>query len=147
MLSDTEVSERKAIPRLIRAAAVGAIGLAAVGGLAAFAGPALAAGTPGTAGAVYTMTNSASGNAIEAFARASDGTMTPAGNYPTGGDGGALDGAHSIVASRDGSVLVNVNVGSNSISAFAATPQGLHLIGTASSAPSASAPTEATGHS
>ncbi len=40
MLSDTAVSKRKAIPRLIRAAAVGAIGLATAGGLAAFAGPA-----------------------------------------------------------------------------------------------------------
>jgi 6-phosphogluconolactonase len=132
-VSDTAVSERKAIPRLIRAAAAGAIGIAAAGGLAAFAGPAQAADLPGTAGAVYTMTNSASGNAIEAYARASDGTLTPAGTYPTGGDGGALDGAHSIVVSRDGSVLVNVNAGSNSISAFAVTPRGLRLIGTASS--------------
>ena len=30
------------------------------------------------------MTNSASGNAVEAFARASDGSLTPAGTYPTG---------------------------------------------------------------
>jgi hypothetical protein len=53
-LSDTAVSKRKAIPRLIRAATAGAIGLAAVGGLlAAFASPARAAGTPGTAGAVF----------------------------------------------------------------------------------------------
>ena len=130
MLHDGTVDKRKALTA--RAAAVGAIGLAAAG-LSAFAGPARAADTPGTAGAVYTMTNSASGNAIEAFARASDGTLTPAGTYPTGGDGGALDGAHSIVVSRDGSVLVNVNAGSNSISAFAVTPQGLRLIGTASS--------------
>ncbi len=36
MLSDTAVSKRKAIPRLIRAAAAGAIGLATAGGLAAF---------------------------------------------------------------------------------------------------------------
>ena len=57
MLRDTAVSERKAIPRLIRAAAAGAIGLAAAGGLAAFAGPAQAADLPGIAGAVYTMTN------------------------------------------------------------------------------------------
>ena len=112
---------------------MGAIGLAAAAGLAAFAGRASAAARPGAADAVYTMTNSASGNAIEAFARARDGTLTPAGTYPTGGDGGALDGAHSIVVSRDGSVLVNVNAGSNSISAFAVTPSGLRLIGTASS--------------
>jgi len=109
------------------------IGLAAVGGLAAAAGPAQAAGWPGAAGAVYTMTNSSGGNAIEAYARAGDGSLTPAGTYPTGGDGGALGSGHSIVVSRDGSVVVNVNAGSNSISAFAATPRGLHLIGTASS--------------
>jgi hypothetical protein len=53
MLSDTAVSKRKAILRLIRAATAGAIGLPAVGGLAAFASPARAAGTPGTAGAVF----------------------------------------------------------------------------------------------
>ena len=131
MLHDGAVNKRKALAAC--AAAVGAIGLAAATGLAAFAGPARAADGPGTAGAVYTMTNSASGNAIEAFARASDGSLTPAGTYPTGGDGGALDGAHSIVVSRDGRVLVNVNAGSNSISAFAVTPRGLRLIGTASS--------------
>jgi 6-phosphogluconolactonase (cycloisomerase 2 family) len=111
----------------------GAVGLAAVGGVAAFVGPAQAIGFPGRAGAVYTMTNSPGGNAIEAYARASDGTLTPAGTYPTGGDGGTLDSGHSIVASRDGSVVVNVNAGSNTISAFAATPGGLRLIGTANS--------------
>jgi len=111
----------------------GGIGLAAVGGVAAFAGPAQAAGGPGTAGAVYTMTNSPGGNAIEAYDRASDGSLTPDGTYPTGGSGGALGSGHSIVVSSDGSVVVNVNAGSNSISAFAATPRGLHLIGTARS--------------
>ena len=79
------------------------------------------------------MTNSPAGNAIEAYARAGDGTLTSAGTYPTGGDGGTLDSGHSITVSRDGRVVVNVNAGSNSISAFAATPWGLHLIGTASS--------------
>ena len=133
MLSDAAVNKRTAISRIIRAAAAGAIGLAAAGGLAAFAGPAQAAGWPGTAGAVYTMTNAPGGNAIEAYARASDGTLTRVGTYPTGGDGGTLDSGHSIAVSRDGRVVVNVNAGSNSISAFAATPRGLHLIGTASS--------------
>jgi 6-phosphogluconolactonase (cycloisomerase 2 family) len=111
----------------------GAIGVAAADGLAAFAGPARAADWPGTAGAVYTMTNSPGGNAIEAYARASDGSLTPAGAYPTGGAGGVLGSGHSIVVSRDGSVVVNVNAGSNSISAFAATPRGLRLIGTVGS--------------
>ena len=117
MLSDAAVNKRTAISRIIRAAAAGAIGLAAAGGLAAFAGPAQAAGWPGTAGAVYTMTNAPGGNAIEAYARASDGTLTRVGTYPTGGDGGTLDSGHSIAVSRDGRVVVNVNAGSNSISA------------------------------
>jgi hypothetical protein len=43
MSSDSAVSKRKAIPRLIRVAAAGAIGLATAGGLAAFAVPAQAA--------------------------------------------------------------------------------------------------------
>jgi 6-phosphogluconolactonase len=131
MHSDAAVKKRKALAA--RAVAAGAIGLAAVGGLAAFAGPAQAADGPGAAGAVYTMTNSPAGNAIEAYTRASDGSLTPAGTYPTGGTGGTLGSGHSIVVSRDGSVVVNVNAGSNSISAFAATGRGLRLIGTASS--------------
>ena len=124
------MNKRKA---LARAATAGAIGPAAVGGLAAFAGPAQAADWPGIAGGVYTMTNSPGGNVIEAYARAGDGTLIPAGTYPTGGDSGTLDSGHSIVVSGDGRVVVNVNVGSNSISAFTATPRGLRLIGTASS--------------
>jgi 6-phosphogluconolactonase len=131
MHSDVAVDKRVALAA--RAVAAGVIGLAAVAGLAAFADPARAADGPRAAGAVYTMTNSSSGNAIEAYTRASDGSLTPAGTYPTGGDGGTLGSGHSIVVSRDGSVVVNVNAGSNSISAFAATPRGLRLIGTASS--------------
>jgi 6-phosphogluconolactonase len=123
----------RAVPGLIRAAMAGAVGLAAAGGVAAVAGPAQAAGGPRPAGAVYTMTNSPGGNAIEAYARASDGSLTPAGTYPTGGNGGALGSGHSVAVSRDGSVVVNVNAGSNSVSAFAATPRGLRLVGTASS--------------
>jgi 6-phosphogluconolactonase len=133
MLNDTAVNKRTAILRMIRAAAAGAIGLATVGGLAAFAGPAQAADSPGTAGVVYTMTNSPGGNAIEAYARAADGALTPAGTYPTGGNGGTLDSGRSIAVSGDGRVVVNVNAGSNSVSAFAATPGGVRLIGTASS--------------
>ncbi|HEY6310054.1 MAG TPA: beta-propeller fold lactonase family protein [Streptosporangiaceae bacterium] len=115
------------------AAGAAVVGLGVAGGVAAAAGPALAADGPGPAGAVYTMTNSASGNAIEAYARASDGSLTPAETYPTGGNGGALGSGHSIAVSRDGSVVVNVNAGSNSVSAFAATRWGLRLIGTVSS--------------
>jgi 6-phosphogluconolactonase len=47
------------------------------------------------------MTNSPGGNAIEAYARASDGSLTPSGTYPTGGNGGTLGSGHSIVVSRE----------------------------------------------
>jgi len=124
---------RRAIRRLIRTAMTGGIALTAAGGLAVVASPAQAASGPGAAGAVYTMTDSAGGNAIEAYARAGDGSLAQAGTYPTGGNGGALGSGHSIVVSKDGSVVVNVNAGSNSISAFAATARGLRLIGTAGS--------------
>jgi hypothetical protein len=82
MLSDTAMSKRKAIPRLIRAATAGAIGLAAAGGLAAFAGPAWAADLPGTAGAappaVFVQTDNPAGNQVIAFAQQPDGQLSPA---------------------------------------------------------------------
>jgi 6-phosphogluconolactonase len=121
------------------AARAAVLGMAVAGGVTAVALPAHAAGAAPaaggtqTAGAVYTMTNSASGNAIKAYARAADGALTPVGSYPTGGAGGTLGSGHSVVVSRDGQVVVNVNAGSNSISAFAVTRRGLRLIGTASS--------------
>jgi hypothetical protein len=61
------------------AARAAMLGMAVAGGVTAATLPAHAAGaaqaTGGarTAGAVYTMTNSAGGNAIEAYARAADG--------------------------------------------------------------------------
>jgi 6-phosphogluconolactonase len=118
-----------------RAVLAGGIGLATAAGIAGVAGPVQAqtAGWPGAAGAVYTMTNAPAGNAIQAYARAGDGSLTPAGTYPTGGDGGTLDSGHSIAVSAGGRVVVAVNAGSDSVSAFAATPQGLRLVGTASS--------------
>src|SRR5260370_2098168 len=67
-------------------AGIGGVLLAAAPGAAASASS--QSGSAGSAGAVYTMTNSPAGNAIEAFARAADGSLTPAGTYPTGGTGG-----------------------------------------------------------
>jgi len=119
--------------KVLAASTAGAIGLAAAGGITAFAGQAKADVSPSATSAVYTMTNSPAGNAIEAYNRADDGTLTVAGTYPTDGDGGTLGSGHAIAVSRDGRVVVNVNAGSDSISAFAATPEGLRLIGTASS--------------
>ena len=55
------------------------VSLLAMFALAATAG----ARSAGNAGAVYTLTNSPFGNAVAAFDRAADGTLTPAGTYAT----------------------------------------------------------------
>lgn len=86
-------------------------------------------------GAVYTLTNSAAGNAVVAFNRAADGTLTPQGTFPTGGNGAgsALGSQGAVVLSHDGRQLFAVNAGSNSISLFAVLPDGLDLQATAPS--------------
>jgi 6-phosphogluconolactonase len=97
------------------------------------AGMLLAAGTAGAAGgnhrvgAVYTLTNSAAGNAVAVFDRAKDGTLTPAGTYPTGGNGtGANLGSQgAVILSEDADELFAVNAGSNSISYFKVKHDGL----------------------
>lgn len=43
------------------------------------------ASASGSAGAVYTLTNAPSGNTVLAWDRATNGTLTPAGSYATGG--------------------------------------------------------------
>ena len=40
-----------------------------------------------TVGGVFVSTNGLNGNAVVAFARAADGTLTPAGTFATGGTG------------------------------------------------------------
>jgi 6-phosphogluconolactonase (cycloisomerase 2 family) len=76
------------------------------------------------AGGVYTMTNDAQSNAIVAFRRAGDGSLSPAGTTATGGRGigGAIDplaSQYSIVISRgEHPLLFAVNAGSNDISSF-----------------------------
>ena len=60
--------------------------LAALAALAALAiaGPAAAADAPGSA---YVLSNSPFGNAVLAYDRSADGSLTPAGSFPTGGPG------------------------------------------------------------
>lgn len=79
--------------------------------------------------AVYTITNAASGNAVVVYARAADGTLSPAVTYPTGGTGtGASLGSQGAVAlGEDGRVLFAVNAGSNDISVFRVGQSGLTL--------------------
>src|SRR5712692_1566627 len=82
-----------------------------------------------TAGAVYTMTNAPSGNAVMVFSRAGDGSLTPAGAFPTGGagTGGGLGSQGSLVLDRNDQWLFAVNAGSNELSVFAVDKDGLAL--------------------
>ncbi|HEU4451375.1 MAG TPA: beta-propeller fold lactonase family protein [Gaiellaceae bacterium] len=67
-------------------------------------------------GAVYTLTNSAGGNAVAVFERARDGSLTPAGSVSTGGDGaGAGLGSQGALVLDRGRLLA-VNAGSDTIS-------------------------------
>jgi 6-phosphogluconolactonase len=81
--------------------------------------------------AVYTETNAPTGNAVQAFDRAPDGTLTPAGTFPTGGAGSSTPGGRqgAVALSDDGRTLYAVNSGSDSVSAFAVTPHGLISLG------------------
>ena len=69
-------------------------------------------------GAVYTLTNSAAGNAVAVFERAADGALSPEGTVPTGGlgTGAGLGSQGALVLDDDR--LFAVNAGSNSISSL-----------------------------
>jgi 6-phosphogluconolactonase len=91
-----------------------ALALAAV--FLAFAAPAMASGGGSGGGAVYTLTNSASENAVAVFDRARDGSLTAEGTVPTGGAGtGAGLGSQGALV-LDDDRLFAVNAGSNTIS-------------------------------
>jgi 6-phosphogluconolactonase (cycloisomerase 2 family) len=115
-----------------KAVMVGALAAAVL----AFAVPAASAATrSASTGAVYTITNAASGNGVAYFARSSTGALTLVATYATGGNGtGANLGSQGAVAlSDDGKLLFAVNAGSDSISEFAVRADGLKLLSTFSS--------------
>lgn len=105
--------------------------------LAAMAGSALARSRL-THGAVFTETNSTP-NYVLAFNRDENGTLSPAGQFATGGIGRqpnppsgfpTLDSAGSVELSGDGdnrSCLFAVNAGSNTVSSFRVRHDGLVL--------------------
>ena len=80
--------------------------------------------------AVYTITNQVAGNAVAVFARAADGTLTPAGSFATGGTGtgAGLGSQGAVTLSDDGRLLFAVNAGSNDVSVFQVGPQELSLL-------------------
>jgi hypothetical protein len=87
---------------------------------------------------VYVLTNQVT-NSVAAFTRAADGTLTPAGVFPTGVSGNPvaqpgdpptdpLASQGSLILSPDNNFLFAVNAGSNEISSFAVGAGGLTLV-------------------
>jgi 6-phosphogluconolactonase len=121
--------ERITMYRLKSRALSIALGGAAVGGLVlvgtASASAATLSGGGSVHGWVYTSTNSAAGNQVEVFARNSDGTLTLAGTYNTGGTGTVANyGQGAVTLSPDHQTLLVVDAGSNQVSDFAVLPNG-----------------------
>ena len=118
---------------LSRTLATTAAALAVTGTLGAIASAAAADQPAGHV--VFVQNDDPSGNAVIAYDRAADGTLTQAGIYPTGGLGGVLNG--SVVdhlASQGGlaldaahQLLFAVNAGSDTISVFTVHGSGLRL--------------------
>lgn len=88
-----------------------------------------------TGGAVYTITNEASGNEVAVYQRAADGSLTFMASYPTGGlgSGAGLGSQGSVILRENGRRLFVVNAGSNQISVFAVRKDGLELLDVADS--------------
>jgi len=94
--------------------------------------------TSGAQGAVFTETNAVAGNAVVAFARAEDGSLSYAGTFPTGGTGiggtnDPLTSQYSLLLSDNAKLLFVANAGSNSVSTFRVDGANLSLVGTTSS--------------
>ena len=134
----------------LRAATVAACAAIATG---AGASPALASGSgapetfgSGPAHAVFVQNDRLAGNQIIAYDRSDEGTLTEAGIYNTGGDGGQLTGSvvdhtasqGSLTYDRAENLLFAVNAGSNTLSIFSVYGDRLALrqvISTAGSFP------------
>jgi hypothetical protein len=103
-----------------------------VGALALLSGPAVVAAHAevghniAAPSAVFVQTNDPGGNAVTVYQRADDGTLSAAGSYPTGGNGGKQIGAAVDPLASQGSVaydapdhlLLVANAGSDSVSVF-----------------------------
>ena len=94
--------------------------VAAVAAAAALAIPGVATAHSDPAGFVYTESNASTGNAVVAFARWSNGQLTPMGTYATGGmgTGSGLGSQGAVVLSANGRWLLAVNAGSNDVTLF-----------------------------
>jgi 6-phosphogluconolactonase (cycloisomerase 2 family) len=80
----------------------------------------------GPTGTVFVQTDNTAGNEIVAYHRAADGSLHRRGTFPTGGDGGVLDGSvvdhlassHSLTYDGAHHLLFAVNAGSNTVTVF-----------------------------
>ncbi len=86
-------------------------------------------------GAVFVMTNAASGNQIKAYTRNEDGSLQAAGEFATGGNGSGgtvdpLGSQGSLILSADHHWLFAVNAGSGTVSSFAVDGASLTLVDT-----------------
>jgi len=81
-------------------------------------------------GAVYSLSNDITGNAVLVFARAADGSLISTASVPTGGlgVGRGLGNQNAVILSNDRRWLFAVNAGSNDVSVFAVTQGGLTLV-------------------
>jgi 6-phosphogluconolactonase (cycloisomerase 2 family) len=131
----------KPFSRLVGASAL------AIAVITAFATPAFAhssdrygadhdfGGSRGGDHVVFVQTDNLAGNAVVAYDRGSDGTLTQAGTYPTGGLGGMLAGSvvdhlasqASLTYDAEHALLFAVNAGSNTVSVFSVRGDYLHL--------------------
>lgn len=120
--------------RLFRLLAAGSL----IGGVAlsATATATSAGADPSATHAVFALSD-ASSNSVLSFARAADGTLTPAGSYSTGGVGESAAGAAAdplasqggLALAGGGRVLLAVNPGSDTVSVFSVQGASLVLVG------------------
>ncbi|HXD55672.1 MAG TPA: hypothetical protein VN618_13010 [Solirubrobacteraceae bacterium] len=123
------------------------LAVALAGGLAALALAAAPAGAlgdhhpPHQAAPVFVQTDGLASNQIAVYDRGPGGILSPAGLYPTGGLGGALEGSvvdhlasqGSLLLDREQGLLLAVNAGSGTVSVFAVFGDRLLLRQTISS--------------
>ena len=77
------------------------------------------------------MENATTGNSVIAYQQSADGTLSQAATFATGGlgVGHGLENQGALALSDDGKYLFVVNPGSNDVSAFQITNQGLTQTG------------------